>query len=445
MEGRTYYVVEDEDTLRGVAARLLGDEAAWQQIFEANRRTARLPDGRTLTRARPDLAWAAAADPDRLGRRCPAGAGRHPVSAATGPADSAGRAGDTRPSSEPITGADRHVTPEVVASPEADVPPAGCTARPHASTHRHPGSCRTIGTPVVDPTSGPTEAVEIEPAAPVSDDTIRAVTWGAAILGALAAAVGAVLMALRRLRRRISEPWMPDVPEVGPATNEGFAEPELARVLEHRIHGGEVEPAVIVADQAMRFFEEHDVSSVDVVTVGQRRTAVSLTLSAGLAAQPRLLELAPELGARLGGTGEVWRTADHDILLRISGLTLAGLTPLAAERPTDVPTLLPIGVLPGRETLYANWRGLGHVLVAGLPGGGVETVLTSVVGALTARCRPEEVRLVTIASRRTLPSAIFGLPHQSDAAVDPAEQDAVAEILQELRDELDRRMRRRSA
>ena len=171
---------------------------------------------------------------------------------------------------------------------------------------------------------------------------------------------------------------------------------------------------------------------------------MSLTLSAGLAAQPRLLELAPELGARLGGTEEVWRTADHDILLRISGLTLAGLSPLAAERPTDVPTLLPIGVLPGRETLYANWRGLGHVLVAGLPGGGVETVLTSVVGALTARCRPEEVRLVTIASRRTLPSAIFGLPHQSDAAVDPVEQDAVAEILQELRDELDRRMRRRS-
>src|SRR5437764_15253392 len=55
VDGRTYSVVEDEDTLRGVAARLLGDESAWERIFEANHDAATLPDGHTLTR--PDLIW----------------------------------------------------------------------------------------------------------------------------------------------------------------------------------------------------------------------------------------------------------------------------------------------------------------------------------------------------------------------------------------------------
>jgi len=442
VEGRTYYVVEDEDTLRGVAARLLGDEEAWQQIFEANRQTAGLPDGRTLTE--PDLIWPGL----RLLIPIVVADGGQPAPAATQPVPE--EPPPTPPTEPPTpvsvvpTPEPPTVTPEVGASPEPEVLQPVAPPDLTAVATVIPVPDEPAATPVLDPTPGPTEAAEIEPAAPASDDTVRAVTWGAAILGALAAAVGAVCMAMRGLRRRITEPWMPDVPEIGPATNEGFAEPELARVLEHRIHGGEVEPAVIVAGQAMRLFEEHDVSEVDVVTVGQRRTAVSLTLSAGLAAQPRVLELAPELGSRLGGTGEVWRTADHDILLRISGLSFAGLTPLAAERPTTVPALLPVGMLPGRETLYANWHGLGHVLVAGLPGGGVETALTSLIGALTARCRPEEIRLVTIASHRMLPAAIVGLPHQSDAAVDPAEQDAVTEILQELRDELDRRIRPRS-
>ena len=55
VDGQVYYVVEKGDTLRGIAARLLGDESAWPAIFEANRDRARLGDGRTLSD--PDLIW----------------------------------------------------------------------------------------------------------------------------------------------------------------------------------------------------------------------------------------------------------------------------------------------------------------------------------------------------------------------------------------------------
>lgn len=440
VDGRTYYIVEDEDTLRGVAARLLGDEAAWEQIFVANRETARLPDGRALTR--PDLIWPGlrllipivAADG---ALPTPSPAPTVTAEASPSPSSEVGTPSIAVPSPEPTP-----PTPEPVASPEAPVlqPPTPPTVTPMPTNIPTPAEPTETAIPVT--TDAPTEVVEVEPTASPSDGDVAALTkFGAAGLAVLAAAVGAVLVALRRLRRRVAEPWTSDVPEEGPESNAGFAEPELARVLEHRIHGGEIEPAVIVADQALRFFDERDLSQIDVVTVSQRRTAVSLTLNAGLAAQPRLLALAPELGARLGGAGEAWRTADHDVLVRVSGLRLAGLTPPATGRPADAPILLPIGVLPGRETLYANWNELGHVLVAGLPGGGAEIVLTSLIGALTARCRPDEVCVMTIASRRTLPSAIFDLPHQSRGPIDPADEHAVREVLQELRSELDRRMR----
>src|SRR2546423_1299570 len=95
----------------------------------------------------------------------------------------------------------------------------------------------------------------------------------------------------------------------------------------------------------------------------------------------------------------------------------------------------------GRQLLYANWRELGHVLVAGLAGGGAEVVLTSLVAALTARCRPEELRLWTIASRRTLPDQLAGLPHQRAGFVDPDDEAAVEAMLADARAELRRRMR----
>ena len=286
------------------------------------------------------------------------------------------------------------------------------------------------------------DRASIKPEAGPAREIPPALAYGAAGLATLAAGGGVALLARRRFRRRLSEPPVPTGAEPGPVVTEGFAEAEFARVLAHRVHSGEIEPAILVVDQVLRFFAEHGIGDVSVLTVSQRRATVVLTLGAGLAARPRLLELAADLGARLGGTGRAWPSPDHDILLHLSGVRLAGLVAPAAGRPAHAPTLVPMAVLPGRETLYANWRELGHILVAGMPGGGTDVVLTSLVGALTARCRPDELRLLTIATRRSLPSGLLELPHRARAPIDPTDAGAARDVLEELRAELDRRMRR---
>ena len=437
VDGQIYYVVEDEDTLRGVAARLLGDEEAWVQIFEANRDAARLPNGRVLTR--PDLIWpglrllvptglpadgkpAPASDPPAAPELPPAPAPTLPII--------------VEPSPEPNV-----PTPEPSVRPESVVPPpiaATADIAPEPSVTPVPTASVPVATPAMS--DEPTTGGEVEPNVALPVEIPSNLIYGSLGLGALGAAAGAALVTLRRLRRRLTEPWTPDVPEEGPASNEGFAEAELTRVLEHRLQGGEVEPAVIVANQALRYFAEHDLDQIGVVTASQRRTAVSLTLSAGLASRSLLLALAPEFGVRLGGVAEALQTEDYDVLVRVAGLKLSGLYPSMTAQPADAPFLLPLAVLPGRETLYVNWDELGHVLVAGLPGGGVDVVLTSLLGALSARRRPNELRLVTIASRRMLPSAVFDLPHQTRKSIAPTDDDAMTEVLHGLRQELESRM-----
>ncbi len=54
-DGETVYTVERGDTLWGISARFLGDPFRWPEIYESNRESASLPDGRTLRD--PDLIW----------------------------------------------------------------------------------------------------------------------------------------------------------------------------------------------------------------------------------------------------------------------------------------------------------------------------------------------------------------------------------------------------
>lgn len=444
VDGDVYYVVEKGDTLRGIAARLLGDEAAWPGIFEANRGRAKLADGRTLSD--PDLIWPGLRLRLPIPPECrvPQPTMPAPSARADAPPPTAPMA---PPSAPPVAAEPTPVapsaTPDLTPPPEIPTPaatPAGSNPTPLPAVAPDLPEPAVAPTPVDITDSRP--VVAAEPAAPPRQEVPPALVYSAAGLAALAAGGGVALLARRRFRRRLTEPPVSTVAEPGPAVSEGFAEAEFARVFAHRAHGEEVEPAVLVADQALRFFDEHGLDGVSVLTVSQRRTTATLTLNAGLAVQPRLLELAADLGALLGGTGRAWRSADHDIVLDLSGVRLAGLVPRTVGRPPRAPMLLPIGVLPSRETLYANWRELGHVLVAGMPGGGTDVVLTSLLGALTARCRPDELRLVTIANRRTLPAGLLGLPHQARSPIEPTDEGAVRIALEDLRAELDRRMRR---
>jgi LysM repeat protein len=53
--GQLWCVVQPGDSLSGIAARLLGSEGRWREVFDLNRGVAQLPDGRKLTS--PDLVW----------------------------------------------------------------------------------------------------------------------------------------------------------------------------------------------------------------------------------------------------------------------------------------------------------------------------------------------------------------------------------------------------
>jgi len=166
-----------------------------------------------------------------------------------------------------------------------------------------------------------------------------------------------------------------------------------------------------------------------------------------LAQQSRLLALAPEVGSALGPgvAAEAELTPDGDVALRVRGLRHASLQLTRAMRPLEailraVPTLVPVGVLADRQEFSANWGALGHVLVASSTGTGATAILTSVLARVAARRTPAELQVRTIAPPRALPAAVLGLPHQLGPAVDPQDQDAMAEALSGVRAELDRRL-----
>ncbi|MDA8218668.1 MAG: LysM peptidoglycan-binding domain-containing protein, partial [Dehalococcoidales bacterium] len=406
VNGQSFYTVQEGDTLRGIAARLLDDESRWQEIFDLNAGTARLEDGRTLKD--PGLIWPGLRL--RLPSSAPTSDGELPVSEPAAPAAE-----------------ETSATPETAAIVETQ--PTAMPADPE-------------GVVVVDePSVAPMPAVLVEPEPAPAEVTVSPLVYGAAGLAAIAAAGGAVALARRRVRRSLSELPVRAATQASSPPSGDFAEAEFGRVLTHRIHGKEVEPVVLVAEQALRFLEEHRVPDASVVMAQQGRNATTLVLSVGLLDQARVLELAGELGMRLGGTGQASSTPDHDVAFHLSGLKLAGLVTLPSRGPARTVPLLPVGVLPRGQTLYANWRELGHILVAGLPGGGTEIVLTSLISALAASPRAEELRLWTVADRRLLPPELLQLPHQCGTLVDPADEAGVSHVLQQVRAELIRRMR----
>lgn len=406
------YVVADGDTLSRISARVLDDEQRWPELFRLNRETAALPDGRALRD--PDLIWpglrlrlpaGATAARDHLAGPAPATVSDMPV-ASESPVLS-------EPAVAPVA------TDVVVPEPEAleEEPPGGVSPVPVAAAPA------VMAEPVAGP--APTAVGEPEPASGPWP-----LVYGAAGLAA-AGAGGALLLTRRRARRSLSEPPIPR-PKSGPPPGEDFADGELARTLVHRLHGGDVEPVVQVAERARRFLDGRDLQRVPLVLAYQGRGATTLLWQAGAPEQSHLVELAGQFGARLGGSGHAAVTPDRDVVWRVGGLKMATLLPPPTERASQLP-LLALGIVPGGETLYVNWHGLGHVLVAGLPGGGAEVVLASLVVALTAQRRPDLLRLWTVGSRRNLPPQLAGLPHQADGFVEPEDETRVAEALAELR------------
>ncbi|MFN8472782.1 MAG: LysM peptidoglycan-binding domain-containing protein [Anaerolineae bacterium] len=402
----TYYVVEKGDTLWGIAARFLGDPTRYTEIFELNRGVAHPKTGWRLTN--PSLIWPGLRLKLPVEKQVTTAQPADAPAAHEAPVEAPPRV--LPPSDPPLTVAAPAPLPTATAPLPTAVPPPSAT-----------------------PTQAPT--VMAAPPADASARELPPLLWG--IAGVSAAAVaGAATLAVRRFRRSMSEPPVPL--DDGPPIKPGFTDADLARVLTHRIEGNEVEPAILVAEQWLRFLREYDLDTAPIVAARQSPNTVSLTLNVPVEAEARIVALAAQFGQRLGCSAETRRTPDQDLQLRVTEPKLTTLLTPDTGR-SDALLLAPVGIFR-HEMLYVNWRALKHVLVAGVAGSGPDIVLTSLVSALAARCRPEELRLWTIASPRTLPPELAHLPHRCGELIDPADEARVADVLAEVAAELARRM-----
>jgi len=402
--GAHYYVVEEGDTLQGIAARLLGNEERWGTLFEANRSAAQL-NGHVLTD--PDLIWPGLrlklpAAEFHLVPAHPSVAGHHP-----GP-------GTEKPRKNPPR---RRLSPTPVEPTPTPLPPSP-TPQPAVAT------------------STPTSSKS--PTVPLPGDEMDLIVGMAGV--AAAAAGGAILLAKRRVRRSLDEPPVPIAPRAQPINELTEADP--ARALAHRLNSGEMEPITLLVTQIHRFLAERGVDDASVIWVQKGRKAVTMILRVPPQDRRQVLELARELGSHLGGKGRASVNPDHDVVLQLSALSLTGPAVQRQAGDAEQPRLVPLGVLSDGHTVYGNWDEFGHVLLVGLAGGGADVILTSLMASLAARYRPEELRFVTIADRCTLPTQLWRLPHHAGDFINPDDEDTVRETLEQLRTELVRRIRR---
>ncbi len=387
VNGQVFYTVEAGDTLAGIAVRLLGDPNRWPEIFDLNRGSAKLADGRTLQNA--SLIWPG------LRLKLPL-----PVATATPP------------------------------PPPADLP----VAVPYIEPPALPTTSASSDTPLAEPTVVATPVAAASP--PRSDwgQLIQFPTWARAGGAVAGLAAGASALALRTRRLRSQRPTAPaDV-----VIEQGFAEAQPARVFSHNLEGDGPEPVSVIAQEVLRFLHEHGVQDVPVLWVRDGRKATTIALAARGTDQGRLIELGTEFGRLLGGAAEARLTHDQDVEWRLNGIRWLGM---AAESAVEMAPLLPLVVLPNQDILYVNWDQLGNTLVASLPNAGSDVIITSLLASLAARLRPDELRVMTIARNHALPRELAGLPHQLRALVDGGDPAAVGEALAQLHAEVSRRLR----
>lgn len=426
--GSNVYVVRPGDTLRGIAARLLGSEARWPEPFARNRGIARLPAGRVLSE--PDVIWpglrlhlpAPDAPPDQPAPSPAAPPIGQPLAPATPPAAPAPPVAPTPASPPPAP-----------PSPPGARPPEPTPVATRPAVGATPPSTRSA------PSVAPTAAAQ--PTPPAAGDNPAPLTLGAAGVAAAALAGGAAWWLRRRVRRSLGEPPIPVGPSAGGGPDGDFVEPEPGRALAHRMQGGEAEPVARVAELARRFLGEQGLRSAAPLLAYQGRHAAALLRDVAGRGHARLLALARPFGSRLAGTGQAVVTGDRDVLWRISGLKAMALLPPPEGPPAARLRLVALGLASSREPLPVNWGQVGHVLVAGLPGEGVAVTLTSVLAALAAQGPPSLLRWWTIAGPHGLPAPLRDVPHQVEAVIDPGESARIESALASLDRELARRRR----
>jgi nucleoid-associated protein YgaU/DNA-binding SARP family transcriptional activator len=410
--GRQWYTVRRGDTLSGVAARLLGDGTHWVELFERNRDSAQLADGRTLTN--PNLIWPGLRLQlsDEEARPEPG-----PVSPSEGAAEA-----------EPVSS----TRPEASASPLPTALPVTSPTSTPATAPEVTSEDLTATAPVVDAELA--GDAHVQPA-PATGNGVGVPPPVAGVAGLGLVAAGGVLLT-RRWRRRRSERALPENEIV---VEGGFARPNLGDLTGGReARGGAVDVPGRLACALERWFGELALTDTTILGVRYGRSAITFTLAGSLAERSRLLDELASFAAQNSLSLETRISADQDLLVRFTGATQS-LAAMDEDGASDA-LLLPLGVLPDRSVFAVNWRALGHVVVASRPGRGADAIALTMLTMLAARCRPAQLHVWTLAAPHALPDTIAEMPHQTRGFIDPSDAEAVGQALEALEIELDRRI-----
>ncbi len=378
-DGVRSYIVERGDTLRGIAARILGDQERYQELFDLNK-GARTADGHVLTN--PNLIWPKL----RLG-----------LPAAT-------------PEAEPATGgeeSDAEVSPTTVPDRAEHEDRARAASRQQTSAPAPPATVAVApaatDTPAAAPTpsAAPVDHVETLPTAteqprrPSLDGLPPLWPLIPLAVGGVAATAGVL-----GLRRWAGAPTL----ELG---DRGRLAAVPLRALTRQVHG---DPIELLAGELVRIAASSAVPDVEVVAAYAEAHAVSVVLRAPAETRARLPLLFQVAANHLARRVSAWQTADRDIRVlledpRPSAVEATGL-------PDTQPLLVSLGAVWQQE-LLVGWQALGHALVVSRPGTtDAQLQLQATVAMLAAQRSPDRLHLYTCAAADSPLTALSHLPQQ---------------------------------
>ncbi len=390
------YTVRPGDTLRSIAASLLGDEARWPELFNPNKGVAVTERGQVL--ANPDLIWPG------LRLRLPA---------------------SERPSNLPQPPA-----PTQIAAPTATpavIPAPVATASP-----------KPAATPPVTPTAVAESTPAVTPAPSQAPSGPLLPAEAALAAAGLALAAGGAVLLKRRIRRSLEEKPSPSVEELDNPTADGFAEAQFSRAFAHRHLTGEAAPAETVAQRVLAVLDEQGLADIPLVGLLWRRSEAELIFDATNAQREALESLAPEIALALAGRVVCEANADQDAVVRVVGLKAATLADNTNDRAGRL-GLFPLGLTPRRAVVHGRLASLGSTLIAGSSGDDLSTVLTGLLTGLCAHLSPEELQLHLIADRHSLPPQVEAFPHRQNPVAATSDARSVDRTLALLQSELLRR------
>ncbi len=439
-DGQTVYTVRSGDTLRGIAARLLGSEDRVGELVALNVGQSRLgPDGPVLEN--PDLIWPG------LQLRLPSDEPSEDVAV--------DESNPAPPDPAPASAAPAPVAP--VSAPDLPDPaiPREVPAPPPVPT--------VISQPDVPPTPVPVASPAVasaEPVPPSATEPAHVAPEQAAVAGAGAAAAflaGGALVVRRRRPAPVLTGQESDV-----QVEDGFANADPVEGLVRRLARTSDPPSAVASLLAQAYaahFAEHlsedeqheAMQGVALAATRHGRTSTTLILAAPMAARPHLVRGMQAATARAFGEyvdvdGLV--SNEGDVLVRLTwdprhpvpGNVLDLVGAGASDAAWPAPCLVQMLVLYDRQPFAVNWHALSNVLVAMPTGQGVETPLTGLVTSLASVRRPEDLGVVLLARPHTLPGELGRLPHLLMDPADPGEAAVSLSAVEGVRQELERRM-----